>query len=273
MDLSIIIPTYKPQAWLYECLNSINNQTLPKGSYEVLIVLNGPKDPYYTELEQNLVNFSQNNDIKLIYVSNAGVSNARNIGMESAAGDFIAFVDDDDILSPSYFAELLRISTQSQVGLSNMKCFEDGRKDVCFDDYISRNYKRMRSLSRISFLSARKHMSGPVCKVIHRDIALSQRFDVNFKVGEDGLYMFAISNQIKSFAVTSSDAIYYRRIRKESASNKNKLKTRLQLSVPIFIAYVKIWIKHPFDYDFVFFITRLISIIKGVIYSVLGNIK
>jgi glycosyltransferase involved in cell wall biosynthesis len=204
----------------------------------------------------------------LIYVSAPGVSNARNIGIERAVGDFIAFVDDDDLLSPSYFEELLHISTSSQVGLSNMKCFYDGKNDFYFDDYISRNYKRMRSLSRISFLSARRHMSGPVCKIIHRDIALSQRFNVNFKNGEDGLYMFAVSNHIKSFAITSKDAIYYRRVREDSASNKNRFKTNLQISVPIFVAYVKIWIKDPYGYNFMFFITRLLSIFKGIVYSI-----
>ena len=46
MDISVIIPTYRPQAYLWECLDSLNRQTLSKSSFEVVLVLNGEQAPY-----------------------------------------------------------------------------------------------------------------------------------------------------------------------------------------------------------------------------------
>ena len=44
--ISVIIPTYRPQAWLFECLDALDRQTLPKERFEVIVALNGPADPY-----------------------------------------------------------------------------------------------------------------------------------------------------------------------------------------------------------------------------------
>ena len=49
--ISVIIPTYRPQAWLFECLDSLDHQTLPKEQFEVIVALNGPADPYARQIE------------------------------------------------------------------------------------------------------------------------------------------------------------------------------------------------------------------------------
>ena len=93
--ISVIIPTYKPDYYIWECLNSIVSQSLDKGNYEVFIILNGDKEPFFTEIESYLKNNNLNN-FHLIYTQKKGVSNARNIGLDRAKGDYICFVDDDD---------------------------------------------------------------------------------------------------------------------------------------------------------------------------------
>lgn len=79
MKISIIIPTYKPDYYIWECLDSIKEQTLDKELFEVLIILNGEKEPYYN----NILNYIRKNDLlnfKIVYTEKPGVSNARNIG-------------------------------------------------------------------------------------------------------------------------------------------------------------------------------------------------
>ena len=54
MKISVIVPTYKPQAYLWECLNSLCLQTLSKEDFEVILVLNGCCEPYKTQIQQYL---------------------------------------------------------------------------------------------------------------------------------------------------------------------------------------------------------------------------
>lgn len=87
MKISVIVPTYKPQAYLWKCLDSIYNQTFPKTEYELVLVLNGCNEPYNSQIKDWL---SGHSDLQVQYfqTDEGGVSNARNIAMESAGGVF-----------------------------------------------------------------------------------------------------------------------------------------------------------------------------------------
>lgn len=78
MKISVIVPTYKPQVYLLECLDSIYNQTLPKLDYELVLVLNGCNEPYNTQIKKWI---SNHNDLQIQFFQTdlGGVSNARNI--------------------------------------------------------------------------------------------------------------------------------------------------------------------------------------------------
>ena len=105
MKISVIVPTYKPQAYLWECLDSIYNQTFPKTDYELILVLNGCCEPYNTRIKEW---FSKHSDLQVQYfqTDEGGVSNARNIALDNAKGDYVTFIDDDDLISPEYLKEL-----------------------------------------------------------------------------------------------------------------------------------------------------------------------
>ena len=87
MDISVIIPTHKPQRYIEVCLRSLDAQTLDKNRYEVLIILNGEKEPYYSTIQHLLDSYELNG--RLLYTDVAGVSNARNIGLDNAEGNYI----------------------------------------------------------------------------------------------------------------------------------------------------------------------------------------
>ena len=56
-DISVIIPTYTPKEYLWECLDCLEQQTLNKDSYEVLIVLNGAKEPYFSLIKEKIKDY------------------------------------------------------------------------------------------------------------------------------------------------------------------------------------------------------------------------
>lgn len=124
MKISVIVPTYKPQAYLWECLDSIYNQTFPKSDYELVLVLNGCCEPYNSQIKDWL---SKHADLQVQYfqTEEGGVSNARNIALDNVNGEYVTFIDDDDYISSTFLKELLDNSSESCVTISNTVAFDD----------------------------------------------------------------------------------------------------------------------------------------------------
>ena len=125
MKISVIVPTYKPQAYLWECLDSIYNQTFPKNEYELILVLNGCNEPYNSQIKEW---FSKHSDLQVQYfqTDEGGVSNARNIALDNSKGDYLTFIDDDDLISPFYLQELYDTVAPDVVSLCYPYAFNDG---------------------------------------------------------------------------------------------------------------------------------------------------
>ena len=124
MQISVIIPTYKPKDYIWQCLDSLDAQTLDKRLWEVIIVLNGCSEPWETEIKQYIQSHPLTN-VRLIQTDEGGVSNARNIGLDQAKGEYIAFLDDDDYVSPTYLEALAAIATPDTIAASNTIAFSD----------------------------------------------------------------------------------------------------------------------------------------------------
>lgn len=261
IPVSVIIPTYKPFDYLWECLDSFYIQTLEKSKFEVIIVLNGCNEPYNTQI-LNYIDCHKNVQWRYYQTDEPGVSNARNIGIDKAVGEYVVFVDDDDFVSSCYLEELLEKATPKIVSLCYPLSFKDGTSDY-YKYYITEDYQE-NNKAICHFNKAKKYFSGPVYKMIHRNMIGDRRFDESFKNGEDSLFMFLISDRMGSVAFTSTNAIYYRRIRRGSAvKGKRRFKEILFNTIRLTLNYSIIYWKHPFKYNFKFYFTRIIAAIHG----------
>lgn len=92
MTLSVIIPVYNAQKYLEEAVQSILKQ--PCQDIEIIIINDGSQDRSGEVAEQLAKNHE---NIKVIQSSNHGVSHARNLGIDAACGEYIAFLDADDV--------------------------------------------------------------------------------------------------------------------------------------------------------------------------------
>lgn len=101
--ISVVIPLYNKEKQIAHTLQSVQNQTFQ--DFEVVIVDDGSTDGGIAEVEK----FSDSR-IRLIHQENAGVSAARNRGIEKARGDLIAFLDADDEWKPEYLAVQYHLS-------------------------------------------------------------------------------------------------------------------------------------------------------------------
>ena len=260
MKVSVIIPTYQPGEYIYECLDSITKQTLPAAEFETIIILNGPKEPFYTQLEEYIAKNCTHN-FRLIYTDVPGVSNARNVGIDNAKGEYITFIDDDDIISPEYLKELLAVSSPTCVGVANGYAFVNNIEEkIEYAITKAHSYLKDKEFSLSKF---RMYLSPPVYKTIHKDIIGKTRFNTSMKISEDSLFCFVLSKNIKEMKCANEKAIYYVRKREGSATRKKmKLSYILGLTAKKLWLFTKIYFSNPFRYNFPFYITRLLACIK-----------
>ena len=253
--ISIIIPTYKPKDYIWTCLDSVCAQTMSPELWEVIVVLNGCKAPWLKDLQKYALSHPDIS-IHVIQTDSAGVSNARNIGIDKAKGEYITFIDDDDYVSPTYLEELYPLATPDTIAASYTNAFDDCRHNIPY--YVSAQYKKYAEKGKLPFYIPQSYFSGPCMKLIHRDIIGKRRFDTRFVLGEDSLFMFAISNRMHYICFTSRNAIYYRRLRNNSASNSLTWIENFKNCYNLIKLYITIY-RSDASYSFRFLVTRVLG--------------
>ena len=102
MMLSIILPVYNAEKYLEKCLKSILDQSF--SDFEVILINDGSSDS-----SQNICETFANKDKRIVYINqiNQGVAMARNVGLKTAKGTYIGFVDADDAIEVDMYKNLI----------------------------------------------------------------------------------------------------------------------------------------------------------------------
>jgi len=114
--ISVIVPIYKVEDYLRKCLDSILNQSYT--NLEIILVDDGSPDSCPQICDEYA---KKDTRIKVIHKKNGGLSDARNVGIESSSGKYISLIDSDDYIN-KYFIETLYkhlIETQSDIAICN----------------------------------------------------------------------------------------------------------------------------------------------------------
>ena len=186
VKVSVIIPIYKPDFWFDECIKSIANQTMDKAEYEVVLILNG--DLSYRDYVHSVIDKYLKENIYQYFETDFGnVSNARNIGLDNARGEYIIFVDSDDVVSVSYIRELYIVSSIDLVGICRTQDFEKRIEDAYQTNQLILQERIVQEGG--SFFRNRKCFSNVWRKCFHRDIIGVERFNLNFSIGEDMMFL------------------------------------------------------------------------------------
>lgn len=268
MKISVIIPTYKPQNYIWDCLDSLCAQSFPKKDFEIVLVLNGCNEPYNSQLNEYM---SLHSEINWNYsqLDKGGVSNARNIALCKSVGEYITFIDDDDYVSSSYLEGMYEVAIQGYTAVAKIVGLDDKSKKIS-PTRTTKLFESLQSLPHFGIKEGRRFLNSPVMKLIKRTYIEGRHYDVRFANGEDVLFMFNISDRMRTFKCTCPDAIYYRRYREGSAiSNLTKISVLVKNSFLLSVAFFSVWIKRPTKYNFVFFITRIAAPFKEVFFKIL----
>jgi len=130
-NISIVITVYNLENYIKECVDSAIRQSYPP--FEILLIDDGSTD----NSPQICDEYSkQNPNIRVIHKKNAGVSSARNTGIQNAIGDYIFFIDGDDYIADNTlqsFVDILDKNPQVDLIQGRMSFFIDGSSDSTAD--------------------------------------------------------------------------------------------------------------------------------------------
>lgn len=110
--LSVIMPVYKAEEYIYKAVDSILNQTY--ANLEVILVDDGSPDNCGKICDEYAEKDSR---VKVIHKKNGGQADARNFGIEAASGEFIGFVDSDDYIEPYMYQEMIDYMQQNSLDI------------------------------------------------------------------------------------------------------------------------------------------------------------
>ena len=136
MKLSIIIPVCNVEQYIGPCLESIYRQGLSDGDFEVIVVNDGSTDNSMKVVEDIRLH---HHNIQIIHQDHAGPSVCRNEGMEMAKGEYVLFVDSDDLLMDNGLTVLLKkaLDTSADMVVADFMRLNDDEITSVYDSQVT----------------------------------------------------------------------------------------------------------------------------------------
>lgn len=212
--ISVIVPVYNVEAYLERCVESILQQTY--AHFELILINDGSTDSS-GQICDHLA--SQYENIKVYHIENAGVSNARNMGIQLATGSWVTFIDSDDFVTQDYLATLASAVEGLNVGfviapLHHIKNGivtdippHSGKTELWSTE---ETMKELLMTTRTSFF--------PVAKLFKRDLLADEKFNTNYHLAEDALFLTELLLKTRCSCVFIDKPVYYYDHREGSAT-------------------------------------------------------
>ena len=199
-DLTIIIPCYNVENFVFECLSSLNNLRTER-RIEIIIIDDGSTDNTFNIIE----NMKLPENCSIIRQENTGLSGARNTGIEASNGQYITFLDSDDVFIDNNLIKILEIALEGKYDLV------DGAYAISNKKYSSKilnitNYEN----TELDLSDIPKDISGYVWgRIYHRKLWGNTQSPMGFWY-EDTQFLFSILPQIIRYKRLNCPIINYR---------------------------------------------------------------
>ena len=237
--ISIIVPVYNVEKYLRECLDSISQ--LKAVTWEAILVDDGSTDTSGQICDEYA---KQDSRFRVIHQKNAGVSAARNAGLDAAKGEWIWFVDSDDSINPDFEISNPEVLDDADYVLFDMRKFRDGEELNSLGH--QKSTVKCTDLSKNDFLCKFQCNHHPrlfykktwVMIDYHQRIA----FSLGTRVGEDLEFQYKYLTRCKRPA--SLDAVLYNyRLRGGSATQDDSYRRKNVEDLPIVLQHLLEWCK------------------------------
>lgn len=212
IKVSVIVPIYNVEKFLPKCIESIINQEYK--NIEIILVDDGSPDSsgeiceHYKKIDNRIV---------VIHKENAGVSEARNTGIDYAKGDYICFIDGDDFVMLDYVSYLLELALKNKADISlTTEMFGNFDEKQSEEDSV----RIWTGEDAVEAILCYKVPIGCYSKLFKKDILSQVRFIPDVFIGEGfnfNVDAFQHSNRI---VASNRKIYYYRRDNPTSAMTK-----------------------------------------------------
>lgn len=214
--VSVIVPVYNAETYISKCVESILAQTYK--NLEIILVDDGSTDsgPLLCD------NFADKDDrIKVIHKKNAGVSSARNSGLDAAKGEYIAFVDSDDWIEPEMYEKLVENMEKNEVDavFCGYSMVYDMGDNVCkqMSPIETGKVDQINAMKQIFGIAKEKsYNTAPWNKLIKSHCIGKYRFNPQYSVAEDALFLVEVARECNSFFLDSN--CYYNYFQRENSA-------------------------------------------------------
>ena len=116
--ISLIVPVYNTSKYLRKCLDSLITQTYK--DIEIIVINDGSIDN-----SEEIIKLYRDKRLKYISKKNEGIGKTRNLGIENATGNYIAFVDSDDYLDKNFCKKMIKKADEDNCDIVICNYFED----------------------------------------------------------------------------------------------------------------------------------------------------
>lgn len=229
--VSVIVPVYKVEPYLRQCLESIVSQTYR--DLEIILVDDGSPDGCGSICDEFA---KKDKRIKVFHKQNEGLSNARNYGIARATGDYLSFVDSDDWIESDMYEVLVSVANDNQADIVTSAVFLEYTGRTVIEQTISIKYVDV--INSVKALIHGNFSDGVWDKIYRKKCFNSISFPFGH-VFEDTTVMYKVLLNATNVVSIDKPLYHYRKDRKYSITNNHSMSNLIDY-----------WLAHKSRYDF-----------------------
>lgn len=236
--ISVIIPVYNVEEYLRKCLDSVINQTYK--NLEIICIDDGSPDNCGAILDEYA---KKDNRIIVVHQENAGVSSARNRGLDIAKGEYIAFVDSDDWLEPEcYEFSVKEFEKDSDIDLVSwgVNVIDEKNIETLKYNHLVNWYKYPFSGKKLSSEYIKNRLTGALWRLLFKGSIIKNN-NIKFadlKLGEDLLFVIEYLLFVQ-YIYFSDNYLYNYILRQDSAMDKFHPEKNALFAISSFLSCTK----------------------------------
>lgn len=212
LKLSIIIPVYNVEKYIEVCIESLYKQNISEDEFEVILINDGSTDNSLSILQRFEI---QHTNITVISQRNQGLSVTRNNGIKAAKGEYILFVDSDDLIIKNSLKTLLGIASLNQVDILKADYIKASNQEISDNTYKNTSQIPINPIIKTGeqgFIEDYDPMySYAVLNLYRREYIISQKlYFLEGKYFEDVAYTIEAYLKAKRFMAVPSKFYIYR---------------------------------------------------------------
>lgn len=246
VKISVIMPVYNVEKYIEESLRSVCQQDFE--NFEVIIVNDGTKD-HSIEVAYKVLN-AYSIPYVVINKENGGLPSARNAGLKAAKGDYVCFIDSDDIISKSHLSDLWNCCKTNKVVASYAPFQLTYENNRFGDESTSYSITKIQHKELLRNFLIRKVRIHCCSLLVDRGFLINNNYFFNEKLryGEDIDFMWRIFPAMDAIGCTGRDT--YKYLQRSNSLMTTQNLDRVLLLMRIFDETVRDLVqKYPDDYD------------------------